>query len=387
MKQLFIDCSSGVAGDMFSAALLDLFPNKEEKIEELNRIGIPDVEFSAEKVCKHSIAGIHLTVKYKEQKEKSGYSGGKHSHRGIEEILHIIDRLNLSSSVKNDVKAVYASIAQAEAEIHDAEPGEIHFHELGTMDAIADICAACYLINELSPERITISPVCMGFGNVKCAHGVMPVPAPATALLLKDVPSFAGDIEGELCTPTGAALVKHFASGYGHQPEMTVTGIGRGMGEKDFGKLSCVIAKIGECEETIIELSCNVDDMTPEAVGFAIDELLRAGAPDAYYVPIGMKKNRPGVILSCLCKEQQRDEMVRLMFKHTSTIGIRETLFRRYVLKRHEEAAETPFGNVRVKVSEGYGVLRRKAEYEDLARLARDNSLSISDVKACIDRD
>lgn len=168
---------------------------------------------------------------------------------------------------------------------------------------------------------------------------------------------------------------------------MTVTGIGRGMGEKDFDKLSCVIAKIGECEETIIELSCNVDDMTPEAVGFAIDELLRAGAPDAYYVPIGMKKNRPGVILSCLCKEQQRDEMVRLMFKHTSTIGIRETLFRRYVLKRHEEAAVTPYGNVRIKISEGYGVLRQKEEYEDLARLARDNSLSISDVKACIERD
>ena len=297
------------------------------------------------------------------------------------EIREIVAGLDVPETVRRDVLAVYQEIAEAEAEVHGTTMEHIHFHELGSMDAIADITAACLILHELRPEHITASPVCTGFGEILCAHGRLSVPAPATARILRSVPSFAGDMEGELCTPTGAALIKHFAQTYSRQPAMTAERIGYGMGKKDFPKLSAVRAVLGSVEETIVELSCNVDDMSPEAVGFAIEELLRLGAPDAYYTPIGMKKNRPGVILTCLCREDQRDEMVRALFRHTTTLGIRETLCRRYVLRRAERMVETPYGPVRVKRSEGYGVERAKAEFDDLRRIAREADLTLDEAR------
>ena len=379
MRELFIDCSTGVAGDMLAAALLELYPDRAEILNRLNAIGIPDVEFSAETVQKHSVTGTHLKVSYLGVEEEQGDSHG-HQHRGIGDIYGIIDALSLPEKVRNDVKSVYEIIAKAESEVHGCEMEHIHFHELGSMDAVADISAVSFMLNDLGIEHITASRICTGFGEVSCAHGILPVPAPATARILMGMPSFAGDVKGEMCTPTGAALIKHFAASFGNQPEMTVAAIGYGMGKKNFEKLSAVRAILGESEERIIEMSCNVDDMSPEAIGFAIDELLRCGAPDAYYVPIGMKKNRPGVILSCLCRESQRDEMVRLIFKHTSTIGIRETVCRRYILKRRSESVMTPYGSVRVKISEGYGAERIKAEYDDLAAIARSENLTLDEI-------
>ena len=387
MKELFIDCSKGLAGDMLSAALLELFPDRNVMLQRLNEIGIPGVEYSIESVERYGITGSHLTVRYLGQEERDNPTGehkhGNH-HRGVQDVFAVIESLKLTAAVREDVKAIYTLIAKAEAEVHGCEMENIHFHELGTMDAVADICAACYLLNELAPEEISASPLCTGFGSVKCAHGIMPVPAPATAVLLVGMQSFAGDVEGELCTPTGTAIIKYFAQCYSWGPMMSVTAIGRGMGNKDFGQLSCVQVSLGESEENIVELCCNVDDMSPEAVGFAIDELLRAGAADVYYEPIGMKKNRPGLLLVCLCRESLRDKMVSLIFKHTSTIGIRETLCRRYVLKREERIITTPYGDARVKISEGYGVERRKVEYEDLARFARENNLPLSAVQQAI---
>lgn len=380
MRELFLDCSTGAAGDMLAAALLELYSDRDEIINRLNGIGIPGVEFSAETVFKHSVAGTHLKVSYLGcEEEEQGACEVKH-HRGINDIHGIIDTLNLPEKVRNDVKSVYEIIARAESKVHGCEMKDIHFHELGTMDAVADISAVCYMIYDLGAEHITASKMCTGFGEIKCAHGVLPVPAPAAAQILIGIPCFAGEIEGEMCTPTGAALIKYYADAFGEQPDMTVHAVGMGMGKKSFPKLSAVRAVLGESSESIIELSCNVDDMSPEAIGFAIDELLRNGAPDAYYVPIGMKKNRPGVILTCLCRESRRDEMVRLIFKHTSTIGIRETLCRRYILKRREETVVTPYGSVRVKISEGYGTERIKAEYEDLAKIARAQDMSIEEI-------
>lgn len=386
MRALFLDVSAGAAGDMLSAALLELCQDRDAMLARLNAAKIPGVTFSAQRVEKHGVVGTHLTVLFRGEEEEQGVPDAHphhhaHVHRGMFEIREIVAGLDVPETVRRDVLAVYQEIAEAEAEVHGTTMEHIHFHELGSMDAIADITAACLILHELRPEHITASPVCTGFGEILCAHGRLSVPAPATARILRGVPSFAGDMEGELCTPTGAALIKHFAQTYSRQPAMTAERIGYGMGKKDFPKLSAVRAVLGSVEETIVELSCNVDDMSPEAVGFAIEELLRLGAPDAYYTPIGMKKNRPGVILTCLCREDQRDEMVRALFRHTTTLGIRETLCRRYVLRRAERMVETPYGPVRVKRSEGYGVEREKAEFDDLRRIAREADLTLDEAR------
>ena len=379
MRELFIDASRGLAGDMLGAALLELFADPSAMVEKLNAIGIPGICYRLEKATSYAIAGSHLHVEYMGEEEARDHSG--HHHRTLGDIDGIIDGLELSAALKEQVRAVYRSIAEAEARVHGTEVELVHFHELGAMDAVADITAACFLVDALEVSRITASPVCTGFGSVRAAHGVMPVPAPATARLLEGVPCYAGQIEGELCTPTGAALIRHFADAFGQAPAMTPLAAGYGLGHKDFGQLSCVRTILGQSEENIVELCCNVDDMSPEAVGFAIEELLRGGAVDAWYEPIGMKKTRPGLLLSCLCREEKRDEIVRLLFKHTSTIGIRETLCRRYVLKRKEEILVTPYGPVRRKISEGCGVERRKEEYDDLSRIAREQGLSLRELE------
>ena len=386
MRELFIDASRGLAGDMLGAALLELFNDPSAMIENLNAIGIPGVCYRLEKARSYDISGSHLHVAYLGEEEGRNEHHGHH-HRTLGDIGKIIDGLNLTDAIKEDVRAVYHSIAEAEAKVHGAEVELVHFHELGAMDAVADITAACFLVDALNVNRVTVSPICTGYGSVRAAHGVMPVPAPATARLLEGVPCYAGKLEGELCTPTGAALVRRLANFFGQMSAMTPLAEGYGLGHKDFGQLSCVRTILGETEETVIELCCNVDDMSPEAVGFAIEELLRGGAVDAWYEPIGMKKTRPGLLLSCLCREEKRDEIVRLLFKHTSTIGIRETLCRRYVLKRKEEIITTPYGPVRRKISEGNGVERRKMEYDDLARIAREQDLSLCELEELLHDD
>ncbi len=249
MKELYIDCSRGLAGDMLSAALLELCPDREGMLRTLNAIGIPEVHYEASRVKSHSIAGTHMTVTYKGQEEEPGCQGAHHEHHHhlhMFDIREIVGKLNLSEKVKAHVLAVYTLIAEAEAKVHGEPMEHIHFHELGAMDAVADISAVCFMIEELGVEHITVSPICTGYGSVLCAHGVLPVPAPATALLLEEMPSFAGDLEGELCTPTGTALVRYFADCFGQQPLMTVSSIGYGIGKKDFGRLSCVRASLGK---------------------------------------------------------------------------------------------------------------------------------------------
>lgn len=387
MRELYFSCTSGASGDMLAGALLELFEDREEILRRLNGIGIPGIEYSAESMVKYSIAGTRLCVSYLGKEEEQGMCDHHHCHSSLADIQNIISGLSMDDKLKEDVRSVYKIIAGAESAVHNCEMEHIHFHELGSMDAVADITAVCYMCEQLHVGRITSSPLCTGFGEVSCAHGVLPVPAPATARIIETIPSFAGDMEGELCTPTGAALIRHLASGFGPRPMMTVIRSGFGFGKKNFPKLSAVQAFLGETEETIIELCCSVDDMTPEAVGFAIDELLRHGAPDACYEAIGMKKNRPGILLTCLCREEQRDEMVRLIFKHTSTIGIRETLCRRYVLRREEKTVETPYGPVRIKLSGGYGAEKKKAEFDDLAEIARREDIPLSRIREIAESD
>lgn len=390
MKLLYLDCGMGAAGDMLTAALLELFPQPHKLIDELNTLGIPHVEFSTEKVTKCGILGTHVNVKIhgKEEYEHS-HEGHHHSHAhhhahsSLHDIEHILGHMHISENLRADVLNVYTLIAEAESKAHGVPVSEIHFHEVGNLDAIADITAVCFLMDKLSPEKVIVSPIHVGSGQVRCAHGILPVPAPATAHILQDCPIYGGKIQGELCTPTGAALLKYFANDFGQMPVMKVSSIGYGMGKKDFEAANCVRAMLGETDtskDVMYELNCNVDDMTAEQIGFALERFFDAGAVEAFTIPIQMKKSRPGTLIRVICNEELKNTLIQTMLKHTSTAGIRETKIERSVLERSVTNIETPYGRIRRKDYFGYGVYRSKYEYEDLARIAREQNLSILEI-------
>ena len=307
-----------------------------------------------------------------------------HHHTSMADIRTIVAGLDVSEKVRQDVLAVYQLIAEAESHAHNCPVEEIHFHEVGNMDAIADITGVCLLMEMIGADEVLCSPVHVGSGHVHCAHGILPVPAPATAWLLRGIPSYSGSINGELCTPTGAALLRHFVTRFVAMPVMTTEKIGYGIGRKVFPAANCVRAFLGETEnagDRIVELSCNLDDITGEDIGFASEQLLASGALDVFTTPIQMKKNRPGLLLHCLCRPQDAEKMAQLIFTHTTTIGIRRTEYNRYTLTRREETLDSPYGPIRTKISEGYGVHRCKAEYEDLAAAAKKAGVSIQQVR------
>ena len=302
-------------------------------------------------------------------------------------ISHIVnDHLNVSDNVKKDIMAVYQLIAEAESQVHGKPVDEIHFHEVGTMDAVADVTAVCLLMEELHPDQVIASDVHVGSGKVKCAHGILPVPAPATALILKGIPVYSdGVIKGELCTPTGAALLKHFVDKFEAMPHMTFDKIGYGMGKKDFPQANCVRAILGETKEkepTVLELACNVDDMTAEEISYACEQLFKAGAFEVYTIPIGMKKSRPGTLIRAMCTEASKENIIRCFFRTTTTLGVRQTDTKRFTLNRRIETAETEYGTVRLKKSSGYGVEKAKYEYDDLAAIAEKSGMSLAEVRA-----
>ena len=279
---------------------------------------------------------------------------------------------------------VYRLIGEAESHAHGAPVSQIHFHEVGTMDALADVIGCCWLMHLLGPDEVAASPVHVGSGTVRCAHGILPVPAPATAHILMGVPCYGGEIKSELCTPTGAALLRHFVSRFGPMPLMRAGKTGYGMGTKDFPQVNGLRAILGESggegADRVIELSCNLDDMTPEALGFACETLMENGALDVFTTPIGMKKSRSAVMLTLLCRPEREEELSRLCFLHTSTRGIRRRECTRRTLSSRFLQAETAFGTIPVKISEGYGVCRMKPEYEPAARAAREHGVSIGEV-------
>ena len=414
MRTLYLDCGMGAAGDMLTAALLELLPDPESFVKELNALGIPGVEYVREDAVKCGIGGTHMSVRIHGEEESEemlhhhhehehhheydhehthDYGHGEHHHHqhsGLHDIEHIVrGHLHLPQQVQDDILTVYGLIAEAESRAHGMPVEEIHFHEVGTMDAIADVTAVCLLMNRLAPDEVVVSPIHVGSGQVRCAHGILPVPAPATAFILRDVPIYGGTVQGELCTPTGAALLTHFVTKFGELPAMRLLKSGYGMGTKDFPAANCVRAMLGETgdgADSVYELNCNIDDMTAETIGFAVEKIREAGAVEVFTTAVMMKKNRPGTLLTVLCREAQKETVVQAIFKHTATIGIRETLCRRYVLTRTEETVETALGPVRRKVSSGYGVQRAKFEHDDLAALAEKNGLSLTEVMEKIDR-
>ena len=500
MKLLYLDCGMGAAGDMLGAALAELLPDdaRDAFTSDLNAAGIPGVHVSLDPSVKCGITGTHLTVTVNGTEEKEGGHSHSHehshhdhahdhshshdhqhshshdhhhdhSHRSLHDIHHIIDDLKLPEAVRTDILAVYRLIAEAESKAHDKPVSEIHFHEVGTMDAIADIASVCLLLHKLAPDQIIASPIHVGSGQVKCAHGILPVLAPATAYILKNIPIYSGSIQGELCTPTGAALLKYFVTRFDQMPLMTPASTGYGMGTKDFPAANCVRAILGEsyaenqgailgesfaenqpeqpaCStatpapaaapastaaptpatapastatptpeeaaitETICELSCNVDDMTGEDIAFAIETFLQNGALDAFTVPCTMKKGRPGVLVTVLCKDPDQKQMTRLILQHTTTLGVRSAIKKRWVLSRTESETVIPndvlanvtapdmpaeskaqelktTGNdctIRSKTSTGFGITRNKYEHDDLEKIARTYGLTLAQVRALL---
>jgi len=421
MKTLYFECNMGAAGDMLMAALLELHDNPQEFLKKLNGIGIPNVLVSAQPSVKCGITGTHITVTVSGKEEdvhehhhhkhthdehdhthehthgehehhdhihddhvhKHTHIEHHHSHNSYHDIEHLIGHLSISDTVKKNILAVYKLIAEAESHAHGVPIDKIHFHEVGQMDAIADITGVCMLIEELAPDVIFASPVNTGSGHVHCAHGILPVPAPATAYILQNIPMYSDKTQGELCTPTGAALLKHFVKEFRAMPVISVNKIGYGMGKKDFEKANCIRAYSGNTAnnaEDVTELVCNLDDMTPEAVAFAQQLLFDEGALDVYTTPVCMKKGRMGFTFTCMCRSDLKDKMVSLIFKHTTTLGMRENTSRRYTLQREQGEVQTKYGTVRIKTAYGYGVQKSKPEYEDIAAIARKQGISIQDV-------
>lgn len=384
MRTLYIDCSMGCAGDMLTAALLELHPDKDDFLRRMNAALGGKAVLSASPDSKCGLRGTHVTVLINGDEEGEA-TRHHHEHTSISEILSFIDSVPLEVKVREDAKKVYSLIAEAESRVHGHPIENVHFHEVGSLDALADVLSVCALMHELAPERILASEVNVGSGTVRCAHGVLPVPAPATELILRGVPIYSGQIKSELCTPTGAALLKYFVWKFGAMPTMQIENAGCGTGKKDFECANVVRAFIGETTDEgdrIIELACNLDDMTPEELSFAMEELFTLGALDVYFTSIGMKKSRPGVKLTCMCRERQRKQMLECIFKHTTTLGVREYVCKRYELGRSEKTVRTQDGEVRVKTSSSYGAVREKAEYEDLAALARKSGKTIAQIRS-----
>lgn len=342
-----------------------------------------------------------------------GDDGYGHGHSAAE-IRHLIEaHLPVSDAVKSNALAIYDLIAQAEAAVHGETMEHIHFHEVGTLDAVADVVGCCLLLEMLGADRITVSPIHVGSGTVRCAHGLLPVPAPATARILTGIPIYSGEVEGELCTPTGAAILRHFGQSFGPMPPMTVEKVGYGMGSRVFpGVVNCVRVFLGEtdvpcasgdasregaeisCAEAasgqadapsqVIELSCNLDDMCGEDIGLAAEILLEAGALDVYTQAITMKKSRPAIKLSVLARPEDEEKMTTLLFRHTTTIGVRVEAYRRHVLRRETLQRETPWGPVTVKRCWGYGAVREKPEMDQVAALVRTCDVTADEVRQAV---
>lgn len=393
MKILYIECSMGVAGDMLMGALYELLNDEDRKkfTDKMNSLGIEGLHVEAVPSVKCGINGTHMNVTIDGHEELESHHAEHHHHHGasMHDIRHVIDAAGISENVKKNAVEVYECIAQAESRVHGKSADEIHFHEVGSKDAMADVIGCCMLIDIIGADRIVVSPVTTGFGNVRCAHGILPVPAPATALILNDVPLRAGSIEGELCTPTGAALVKHYADEFGNMPQMTVSRIGYGMGTKDFAAANCVRVFVGiqatRTAKTIVQLCCNIDDMTAEELGYAVELLMDEGALDVYTTAIGMKKSRPGTLLTVMCREEDRERIAGLIFRNTTTLGMRVYHCERMILERSEKTLHTEFGDVRCKEASGYGVVRSKLEYDDVRRLAKSSGRSIREIRDIIE--
>lgn len=419
-KIVYLECNMGAAGDMLTAALYELLG--EDSRKEFCQVMCQEelgIQVVPEKMEKCGVQGTYMRVFVDGSEEmEHGHHPGhmqerrhshvhgeqehmqdghthvhgehnhdhehSHHHASLTEVYAMIEAYPVSDAIQLAAKSVYEQIAAAESHAHGKSVSEIHFHEVGMKDAIADVVNVCWIIDKLAADKIVVSDINVGYGEVHCAHGILPVPAPATAFLLQGAPIYQGEIRGELCTPTGAALLQYIHTEYGRMPIMRVEKTGYGMGRKEFPQANCIRAFLGEEEagtvERIVELSCNLDDMSGEEIGFACEILRKNGALDVYTESIGMKKNRPGVKLVCMCRKKDIDILRMLILKHTTTWGVRKAEYERYTLDCTSKTLETEHGPVRMKTGIGYGITKSKPEYEDLAEIAQREGTTLKEV-------
>jgi hypothetical protein len=423
MRTLYFDCFSGVSGDMLLGALLDLGLPLEDLRRALGSLAIDGYEVSVDRVMRGGIAAAKFRVARASSPGGPGSSGGvpgaaaapgcrdpghpdhhhhhhpdhdhhhehphDHGHRTLDEIVALIDRSALPPRGRARAIELFRRLAEVEAGIHQMPVERVHLHEVGALDSIVDIVGGVFALDWFAADRIVSSPLNVGSGTVKTAHGILPVPAPATAQLLTGVPIYASGPAMELVTPTGALLVTAFATEYGPLPAMRVDRIGYGAGDRDPEKRANVLRVfLGESEgrahlETVVVIECEIDDMTPQNFGAALERLQAAGALDVYYTPIQMKKNRPGVLVTVLATPASRDALAGVLFRETTTIGLRYQEMARECLDREFLAVETPLGPIRFKIARRHGqVLNASPEFEDCLRLSREHQVPLKDVQA-----
>jgi uncharacterized protein (TIGR00299 family) protein len=382
MRIAYLDCFSGISGNMCLGALLDAGVPQGAIESALALLPVHGFHLRAERVLRRGISAMHVEIELDHSE--------LHPHRGLSDVLDVIERAGLPAPVAERSAAVFRNLAQAEAAVHGTDVEKVHFHEVGAVDAICDIVGTCAGLEELGVERLLFSTVRLGGGMVKMAHGVLPVPAPATAELLKGLPTAGGPVQMELATPTGAAILKTLGEPSPQWPQMSVRAIGYGAGGRDPQEMPNVLRlAVGETEEAdgaesdyVWVLETNLDDMTGEQVGYCMEKLSEAGVLEAFTAPVQMKKNRPGVQVTVLCEPERLREAEQVLWQHTTTLGVRRCLWQRSKLARETRTVRTPWGHVRVKVARlGGEVVRCKPEYEDCRALAEAHGVGLEEVR------
>jgi uncharacterized protein (TIGR00299 family) protein len=385
MRILYYDCFAGISGDMNLGALIDLGVDAGYLSAELEKLGIEGFRLSVKRDQRKGIYGTKADVVIKNPK--------KEKHRHWQHIEEIICKSTLPEPVQELALKIFDRVAEAEAKVHNCAKEKVHFHEVGALDSIVDIVGAAICLHSLNVDKVMSSPVQLGSGMVKCAHGVMPVPAPATAEIVKNIPVKVGLVAYEATTPTGAAILAATVDEFtdAHRFRIIRTGCGIGTIDKEIPNILRVfLCEDGEdtpdvTTEEVSLLECNIDDMNPEHYDFLLERLLQAGANDAWMTPVIMKKSRPAIQLSVLCKPSAREEMEEILFTHSTSIGIREQMLYRKVLRREEIVVETPYGNVRVKQSYYKGkLINAKPESDDCRRLAIQHQVSLAEIEKSV---
>ncbi|MGD2174126.1 MAG: nickel pincer cofactor biosynthesis protein LarC [Candidatus Brocadiaceae bacterium] len=380
MKIAYLDCFSGVSGDMCLGALVDAGVPLQYLRDVLAGLPVSGYSLTEERVRRGGVVATRVRVQLD--------GGHDQPHRGLTDVLEIIAGGSLDEEVAEGSSAVFRRLAEAEGKVHGVGPEEVHFHEVGAVDAVCDIVGAVAGLRRLGVEAVKFSTVRLGGGTVRAAHGTLPVPAPATVELLRGLPTAGGPIDLELTTPTGAALLSTLGEPSPQWPPMMVETIGYGAGERDPAELPNVLRLAVGTEsgaeapaDRVWVLETNLDDMTGEEVGYCTEVLLARGALDVFVTPVQMKKNRPGVQITVLCPPERLREMEKLLWRHTTTLGIRRLLWQRSRLARRTRTVTTPWGEVRVKVALlGEEVVRREPEYEDCREVAAQNDLAFREV-------
>lgn len=381
MNIAYFDCFSGAGGDMIVAALIDAGADADALRKELSALNVGGYGLTIERVTKQGIAATRFNVRLD--------ADAKQPHRHLRHVLDILKTSELSDGVRDKACRVFQRLAEAEAAVHGTTIDKVHFHEVGAVDAIVDVVGAVLALELLHVDRIVCSPIPTGSGTVTCDHGVLPVPAPATARLLHGVPLAACDEVGELTTPTAAAVLTTLSSGFGVIPQMTLTAVGYGAGTREGRNRPNVLrVLIGEAVETngdfdqIVMLETNLDDASPQVIGYCMERLVGEGALDVYTVPILMKKQRPGVVLTVLCELEKAAAMEEILFAETTTFGIRRRTVERTKLRRRFETVATPYGDIRMKIGEGEGVVTASPEFEDCRAATLRHGVALREVIA-----